>query len=219
MEERITSQQPPKQPKKKQAPTPPKAARPSAPKQPKPAAVPKPKKGGAAGLVVGLLLVIVVAALFAGVYFDIGGVKTTFASVLNMETLSAREIAEIASLREALQKDLDKYEKDVSDVKKREREIEQREKDAAETEAKLAALALELESLQLFLDGKQFDFSKTVGIIESMTEKNAAAALSGLSSPAEVAMILISMSNDSAAAILDEMDQAFATRVIAVMRQ
>jgi len=178
------------------------------------------KKKISAGALISIVLVVLIAGACAAVYFDIGGAKQIVASLLELDTPAAA--AEGGADLSAEQAKLDKREKTLD---KKEEELHQKELDLKKLEEDLNAKEQDLNKRESEVKDveekvgeqqKQY-YTSVAQIYEKMDVKKAAKAISGLTSPQEMAQVLLYMSSERAGKVLDEINSAVATEILSEM--
>ena len=154
----------------------------------------KVKKKANPFAIVCILLVVLVAAFCAMVYFDIGGLKQMVAGALQMEKPTQGQLAEVQAAQKALDdtkadllKTSTEQKKTASDQKKAASDLDKREKDLQAREQALTTRQAELDTLQQQLAGKQVDQKATVDMFANMDAVKAAKAISGMKSVNDMA--------------------------------
>lgn len=177
----------------------------------------KAKSSISAGAVLSIILILAVIGFFLAVYFNVGGLKQTAVSMLNLSTPTNAQLEatnhQIALAREELQSVKD----ETKDINARAAELDDKEK---QLEARKQALNTRAEQIE---NEKQQDkdAEETIKaaslIFEQMEAKNAARAISELETVQEMALLLTHMASDKAADIMNEMDSDLTSEIASVM--
>lgn len=188
-------------------------------KQPVGAAKPKRKKQSfiSFGAILSIIIILAVIGFFLAVYFDVGGLKKTAVSMLNLSAPTNAQLdvvnQQIAAAREELQSVKD----ETKDLKAKEEDLEKKEKQLAAREQALDTREQQIEdSKQQQKDAEETIKAASV-IFEQMEAEKAAKAISELETTKEMAQLLTHMESDKAAAIMNEMDTDLASEIASVM--
>ncbi len=188
-----------------------------------PAAASKKKKAKPNPAVLAcILLVVLIGACFAAVYFDLAGMKQTAVTLLKLDTptqgqTDAKKAAEdaLALEKQEMNKVSTEQKKTANDQKKTAVELDKREKELAQKETAVEDRQKELDALQQQLNGKQIDYAALVAMFENMAPAKAAAAISAMKKVGDMVRLLAGMKSEKAALILENMDQKIATKILA----
>lgn len=182
----------------------------------------KAKKRGASkpvsiGAIISVLLILIFVVFFALVYFDLLGVKDFVVGALGLNGPTNQYIAEIEKREKQLAEDQLVNDDIRAALDEREKEITAREADVAQREADIDSRQEALTQMQQLVEGLSSDIETMAGMLEKMDPKKAADAISGQYSIIDMARILSAMKADSAAKVLDNMQQEIAAAVISEM--
>lgn len=199
----------------------------------------KPKKKLSGALVVAILFVLLIGAGFGVLYFDLIGARDVLVTMFALQNPTRQQLYTVAEKEKALlereqsfaakEQELADQETELAD-KKKEQEAEQKaldkelksresgvsskEKELLKREEALTVKQAELDKLAASLEIRKIDISTAVQMIAGMKPDKAADALSGMSDPADIALLLLYMESNKSAAILDEMKTKLATSVM-----
>lgn len=164
-----------------------------------------------------LVIVLTLAVLVAMFYFDIAGIKMSFARAVGipvMEQAELRQINERIALLDNKDIEIDELGEEIKELKdkleKSELKVEKLEdslKDKAEE------FALELEGLE----EKEKDFISLAKMVEAMEPKKAADMLISLGDREEAVRILNNISGEAAGKIMGAMEAETAASFLEVM--
>ncbi len=199
----------------------------------------KPKKKLSGALVVAILFVLLIGAGFGVLYFDLIGARDVFVTMFALQNPTREQLYTVAEKEKSLlereqslaakELELANRETELADKKKeqeadqkalnkelksRESGVSSKEKELLKREEALSIKQAELDKLAASLEIKKIDISTAVQMIAGMKPDKAADALSGMSNPADIALLLLYMESDKSAAILDEMKTKLATSVM-----
>ena len=199
----------------------------------------KPKKKLSGALVVAILFILLIGAGFGVLYFDLIGARDVFVTMFTLQNPTREQLYTVAEKENALlerEEDLAAKEQELAnreteladkrkeqeteqkalnkELKSRESDVSSKEKDLLKREEALSIKQAELDKLAASLEIKKIDISTAVQMIAGMQPDNAADALSGMSDPADIALLLLYMESNKSAAILDEMKTKLATSVM-----
>ncbi len=199
----------------------------------KPAQPEKAKGKVSGGAVFSVLLIVLMIAAGAVIYFNVGGVRQQLADILQTEegtaadealALDAQAIEQRKTELDAQAADLEKEKASLKSrtdkVKEREQAINDNEKALEERETALTKREAAVTTAELGLQEsqqKQSDLAATAKIIEAMDPAVAATAISGLSTVEDMVSVLSLMSSKKTADILGHMEVKLATKVISKM--
>lgn len=193
----------------------------------------KPKGKVSAGAVIAVMLLVIMIAAAALVYFNVGGVRQKLADVLQTEQAqtddetAAMDAAQIEQRQSELDAQATQLEEQKAALKTRTDKLKEREKTLADNEKALAdqeaAVAAREEAVKSAeisaqqAQQEQDNLAATAKIFESMKPAVAATAISGLSTVDEMVTVLLLMPADKAAEILGNMEVKLATKVLSAM--
>ena len=160
-----------------------------------------------------VLIILLVAAAVAAVYFDLGGAKNMAVSALKLDKPTAAQLAEI-----------DTKQKDLADAQaKIEQETADQKKTAGEIDKKQAALqqqqtAISMQQAELDKQKQSSETDKaTIAIFEQMDPAVAANVIQNMASVDDMVKLLTSLKSDKAALIMDHISQNVATQIATQM--
>lgn len=197
----------------------------------KKSAAAKAKKKVSPAVIAAVLIVVVIVGLLAAVYFDIGGAKQAAVSVLNLDTTAtdsgddtAQANDDDAAAQASAQADIDaqkaKLEQRQKDAADKESALDQREQELNDKEQDLATREAAVSEAQTQADStaaREQYLASAAKIFEQMDTAKAATAISGMSSVEDMAQILMHMSEDQAALIMDKLSSKLATTILSEM--
>lgn len=184
----------------------------------------KKKKRISAGVLVSIVFVIAIAGVFAMVYFDIGGTKQSVIEMFSLDIppdeqiVSAHQMVEEAlTKQEELELQIETLDQQLDDWEDREDELIDKQEDLADKEQELAELEETISGDDSETEGEDDVLTATVKIFEEMDTAKAAEAIVGMETIQERVTLLINMTSDKAALILDQMDSELATKILSEM--
>ncbi len=193
----------------------------------------KPKGKVSAGAVIAVMLIVMIIAAAALVYFNVGGVRQKLADALQTDqaqvedetaAMDAAQIEQRQGELDAQAAQLDKQtaalKTKTDKIKEREKTLEDNEKALADKETALAAreeAVATAEASMLEAQQAQDNLAATAKIFEAMEPAVAATAISGLGTVDDMVEVLQMISSDKAAAILGNMEAKLATKVLSEM--
>lgn len=181
----------------------------------------KKKKKISAGALISIVLIIAIAGVFAAVYFDIGGAKQIAASLLKLEATASAD-GTGGTDNTAEQSQLDKREETLKqkeqELSKKEDELKTKEDELNTKDQDLTQRETTVKDAEKKVGEEQDKYYTSVSqIYEKMDVKKAAKAISGLTSPQEMAKVLLYMTKDQAGKVLDQINSALATQILSEM--
>ena len=177
----------------------------------------KTKKSTPIGTVISIILVIAIVAVLAMVYFDIAGLKQKAVSLLKIDVPTD---AQLATANEQLLE----AETKLGEIEQREIELEQKsdelasfEQELLSTEQQLNGQIAQQENAKKLEQEREEALAVSAGIFELMDVRSAANAISKLETVEEMASLLMNMTSEKAAQILDMMDSKLASEILSEM--
>lgn len=179
------------------------------------------KKKAPGALIVGILLTLLFAAAVGMIYFDLAGFKDAAVTALHLgdptktqlEALDARKQS-FTEREDAIAAEEDAQKAATKELKAREKAVADKENALAEQEAAQTQKQADLDALAATLDAKQIELNSAVAMFSNMDSQKAAKALSGVKSPADIALLLLYMDSEKSAEILNNMQSSLATKVM-----
>jgi flagellar motility protein MotE (MotC chaperone) len=173
------------------------------------------KISGSAILCIILLLVITGSA--GAVYFDIAGAKQMVVSILKINASAPTAESTAQTDMEAQTAALEQKAKDLSvreqNLKTKEDELGTKEQGIAGREKAVTDVEAQLNS-----DKQQQSYIQTSAkIFEQMDAAKAAKAIGGMKTTGEMAQILLHMSTEKAALVMNQMSSSLATKILSAM--
>lgn len=180
----------------------------------------KKKKKISGGAVFSIILIIGIVGVLAMVYLNIGGLKETVGSMLGFDLPTAEQLAVADEATAAAQEKQDMAEEQEQQLSSLTRELAKKEQELTAKEQALSERETALEGKEELIDQgektaeqEKTDLEATVLIFEQMEAAKAAEAISGMDTEADMARVLINMTSERAAAIVNEMDPALVTKI------
>lgn len=187
--------------------------------QPVRTAQPKRKKQSfmSFGAVLSIILILAVIGFFLAVYFDVGGLKNTAVSMLNLSAPTNAQLDAVNQQLIAAKEELQTVQDETKDLKAKEEELDKKEQQLIARDQALDKKAQDIEDSKVQEKDAEDTIKAASVIFEQMDAKNAAEAISELETPQEMAELLTHMASDKAAAIMDEMDTKLASEIASEM--
>ncbi len=190
----------------------------------KPSKMKKKKKRISSGVLASIVFIIVIAGVFAMVYFNIGESKQAVIELFALDIapdvriVSANEMLEEAlTKQEELELEIEALESQIDVWEEKDDELEDIKKDLAKKEKELSELEVSLTGTGEDGEVKDSNLMATVEIFEEMDTVKAAEAIGGMKTVQEKVLVLVNMQSDNAASILDQMDKETATAILSEM--
>lgn len=195
-------------------------------KMPPAAAVKKKpkKKKMSGGAIFSIFLIILLTGFAAMTYFDLGGVKATVATALNLDDPTSDQVAAAEAKIKQIQEKQDELNLQQGNLVNRQQELEKKGKELEGREQALAdkekaLIEREAAVIQSEKTAEQVaaELKATVEIFEQMDAKAAAKTIGSLESTDYMAALLLAMKSDKAAGILNQMNSKLSTEILSAM--
>lgn len=169
------------------------------------------------GAVLSIILILAVIGFFLAVYFDVGGLKKTAVSMLNLSAPTNAQLDAVNHQIAAARDELQSVKDETKDLKAKEEDLGKKEKQLETREEALDTREQQIEASKLQQKGADETIKAASVIFEQMEAKKAAKAISELETTKEMALLLTHMDSEKAAAIMNEMDTDLASEIASVM--
>lgn len=186
------------------------------------AAKPKKLSGGA---MLSIVLMFAIIAACAAVYFNLGGARQALVSALGMTTVEAaaeKSLQTEAAAQAELDEQAEEMEREQSELQEKKDELDARENELNHREQELAAretAVSETEAGAAQEEQAETELAAAAQIFAQMEPKSAAKAIAGMETTEDMVKILMSMSSDHAALIMEEMDSGLVSEILSAMLQ
>lgn len=177
----------------------------------------KTQKSMSMGAVFSIIFIVAVIGFFIMVYFDIGGMKQTVVTLLELDVPTDEQIA-------TADEQLALADQEWTAIEQKQRELDKKLGELGDLEQELLAKEQTLNNKMEEQDSEQQQalaeqevLTSAAQIFEQMTSENAADAISGLETVEEMARLLMHMTSEKAAEIMEEMDSDLTSEITSKM--
>lgn len=169
------------------------------------------------GAILSIILILAVIGFFLAVYFDVGGLRKTAVTMLNLSAPTNAQLDAVNQQINDAKKELKSVQDETKDLKAKDEELGKKEQQLASREQAIIIKEQEIENTKQQEKETEDTIKAASVIFEQMDAKNAAKAISELETPQEMAELLVHMESEKAAAIMDEMDTKLASEIASEM--